>query len=434
MATAIIPSTNSDIEISADNPFAVASTQKSGVMESVMNTAELGRIQAKMFLAKQFPRDQARAYERIKVACGRPELASNAIYEYSRGGTKISGPSIRLAEEIVRCWTNIDCGFEILEQTTTYSDVRVYAIDYENNIGKDMKIRVYHFRDTKQSRTLLKTDRDIYEQVANMASRRIRNCILYLIPADVTEMAVQTCEQTMLARCDMSPENIRKLVQAFETYGVTQAQIEAKIQRKIDAISPGQVVQFKKIYTSLKDGMSNPSDWFDMSLTSPDNDVESAPKNKQAEELKARLRKETVPPPALPAEPAQPKVSQAKEVVEVVEDKQQPQKETQPKSQAESQFYTTSMQTIATTKIPARLQGMIANIESARTSGTISDQQATELLQAIDDRLESILKGVIDGKEAINKGETRPWQRIEQRDAEEPSEWQWRSCTKQSEL
>ncbi|MBQ7110481.1 MAG: hypothetical protein IJO06_04585 [Thermoguttaceae bacterium] len=38
------------------------------------------------------------------TACQRPGLASVAVYVYPRGGSKISGPSIRLAEEIARNW------------------------------------------------------------------------------------------------------------------------------------------------------------------------------------------------------------------------------------------------------------------------------------------------------------------------------------------
>ena len=39
-------------------------------------------------------------------------------------------------------------------------------------------------------------DRDIYELEANMSARRIRACILQMIPGDVTDAAVAACRKT----------------------------------------------------------------------------------------------------------------------------------------------------------------------------------------------------------------------------------------------
>ena len=67
----------------------------------------------------------------------------------------------------------------------------------------------------------------------------------------------------MSAGADVTPDGIKKLVEAFTELGITAPQIEARIQRRLDAIRPAQVVMLRKIYTSLKDGMSEAADWFD---------------------------------------------------------------------------------------------------------------------------------------------------------------------------
>ena len=51
-----------------------------------------------MVIAKKFPRDEVESYNRILRSCQRKSLAESAMYEYPRGGTKVTGPSIRLAE------------------------------------------------------------------------------------------------------------------------------------------------------------------------------------------------------------------------------------------------------------------------------------------------------------------------------------------------
>jgi len=53
------------------------------------------------------------------------------------------------------------------------------------------------------------------------------------------------------------------MLDAFKPYGVSKEQIEKRIQCRMDAIRPAQVVQLKKIWASLRDGMSQGSDWFD---------------------------------------------------------------------------------------------------------------------------------------------------------------------------
>ena len=57
---------------------------------------------------------------------------------------------------------------------------------------------------------------------------------------------------------------MQKMVAAFEPFGVTREQIEKRIQRRLDAIQPAQVVSLKRIYASLRDDMSTPADWFDV--------------------------------------------------------------------------------------------------------------------------------------------------------------------------
>ena len=45
-------------------------------------------------------------------------------------------------------------------------------------------------------------------------------------------------------------------------FGVTTEQIQAYLGRRVDAMLPAQYVQMRKVYASLRDGMSKPSDWF----------------------------------------------------------------------------------------------------------------------------------------------------------------------------
>ena len=229
------------------NPFGNSLSTRQDVGTAQVVSHEVAEMQAQIYLAKQFPRDQIQSTDKILIACQRPSLAACAVYSYARGGTAISGPSIRLAEEIARNWGNIECGWNEMERDNDTSKVRAFAWDKESNVLKTMTFVVPHYRSTKNGSYRLKDERDIYELLANQAARRMRNCILALIPGDVVEAAVEQCQKTMVTSCEITPETIKKLVDAFTTFGVTKRQIEKRIQRNIESITPAQFVRMREI-------------------------------------------------------------------------------------------------------------------------------------------------------------------------------------------
>lgn len=224
---------------------------------------EIAEVQAAMAIAKRFPRDPREAMDRILNACTRPTLAEKALYSYSRGGTDITGPSIRLAEAMAQAWGNLQFGIRELNQEAGVSTVEAFAWDIETNTRQTKVFQVSHIRNTKKGSYALTDSRDIYENVANNGARRLRACILGIIPGDVVEAAQAQCEETLHANADTSPEGLKKVLAAFEAFGVTKEQIEKRIQSRLEAIRPAQVVHLKKVYISLRDGMSTPEDWFE---------------------------------------------------------------------------------------------------------------------------------------------------------------------------
>lgn len=241
----------------------VATRPQSQALVEVENQRAMAEVQGAIVLAKKFPRNQIEALDRILVACQRPGLAEQALYTYSRGGTEITGPSIRLAEAVAQNWGNVQFGIKELEQRNGESTVEAFCWDMETNVRQVKTFQVKHERYTKKGSYRLEDPRDIYELAANQGARRLRACILGIIPGDVIEGAVAQCESTLKAKADTSPEALKKLVDTFSNYGITKEQIEKRIQRRIDTITAAQLIQLRKIYNSLKDGMSGPADWFE---------------------------------------------------------------------------------------------------------------------------------------------------------------------------
>jgi len=254
---------------------------------SIANTQRaIAEVQAAITIAKQFPRDESEAREKILIASARPSLAERAIYTYKKGETEVTGLTIRMAEEIARSWGNIDYGWACIEQRLDESTVETFARDLETNNRRSIKFQVSHRRFTKKGNYLMTDPRDIYETQANQAARRMRACVLGLIPGDILDDARDQCDKTMHDTVEITPETIKALVAAFSALKVTQKQLEKRIQRKIESIQPAQVVQLRKIYNSIKDGMSDRSSWFDDEATAA---APSAPAAKGMAGLKGKL-------------------------------------------------------------------------------------------------------------------------------------------------
>ena len=252
----------------ASNPLATsanfAAATEDNTMGAVASAGEIARVQAQLVYAASRPRNEQRAVDRMLNSFQRQSLAEVSVYQYARGGSDITGLSIRAAEAMAMAWGNMDFGLRELEQKNGESTVEAFAWDLETNVRRSITFRVQHYRETKRGRVKLEDSRDIYEMVANQGSRRVRACILAVIPRDIQEAVIAQVENTMRASFDITPEYLKKWLAAFEKFGVTKDQIEARIQRRIDTITPAQMAGLVNIYNSLKDGIGTVADFFEV--------------------------------------------------------------------------------------------------------------------------------------------------------------------------
>lgn len=237
--------------------------QKSVTTEAMVSR-QAQEVQAAMIIAKRFPRDEYAAYNRIMTACTRKNLAESSTYEFPRGREKVSGPSIRLAEVLAQNWGNIDFGVMELEQKAGESTAMSYAWDLETNVRQTKIFTVKHERKANGAIVKLTDPRDIYELVANQGARRVRACILGIIPGDIVDKAVEKCQQTLLGDTGEPLEDRLKVVLAAfdKEYKVTKEQIEDHFGYKITAFTEMDLLKLKKIGATIRDGMAKREDYF----------------------------------------------------------------------------------------------------------------------------------------------------------------------------
>lgn len=272
------------------NKMTMQQNKGDSAVQQMAISRQAQEVQAAMVVAKRFPRDEDAALNEILTACQRIELAEEAMYEYPRGGTKVKGPSIRLAEAMARSWGNIDYGIIELEQKTGESEMMAYAWDLETNTRATRVFTVKHVRDTKRGKKKLKTARDIYEMTANMGARRVRACILEVIPRYVKDEAIRQCEVTLKAdKSQPLEKRIENMLESFEEdYGVTEEMLEEKMGCKSKAFSENDIIKLGRIYRSLEDGMADVDSFFG----SPEDDTEQSPFDKDKEKTDEELAAE----------------------------------------------------------------------------------------------------------------------------------------------
>ncbi len=239
----------------------------------------IAEAQGKLVIAKRFPRDEVSAYAKAMEACQRLKMAEKAFYAFPRGGQTVKGPTIRFAEELARCWGNIDYGIKELSQDDGKSEMQAYAWDLETNAQSVQNFTNPHQREQGKKMVTLTSQRDIYENNANMATRRLRARILAILPSWFVEDCIAECEKTLAGQNDTPlVDRVKKMVVQFARFGVTQEQIEHRLKRKIDTMNVDDFTEYIGIYNAIKQNESKVSDWFEA--------------EKEASELTAALKEE----------------------------------------------------------------------------------------------------------------------------------------------
>ena len=230
---------------SAGNVGAVAIEQERAIAEA----------QGQLVLAKRFPRDLTEANSELMQSCRIPALANVAFYSVPRGGGKVSGPSIRLAEEIARVYGNFEYGHRELSRSADKSEVEVFAWDKEKNNRSVRQITVMHTRDTRDGQVPLRDQKDIDDKIANVASKQVRGRILALMPKWMVEGAIEECKKTLAGKNDEPLEQrVRKMVDSFGKYGVKPSQIAKYIEKPIESANADDFVELLGVYNAIRDG------------------------------------------------------------------------------------------------------------------------------------------------------------------------------------
>lgn len=278
------PGTGMDLSgMKANSPVALA-----------FQSREMIECLGMMQMAKMDPRNPQEVRARLLQAAKNETLAVAAEYIYVKGGTEVTGLSIRAAEALAKAYKHIDFGMREISVTDKETVCQAYCWDMENNTRESEFFIVPHSRSkgvwdrgVRVGTEVQKiTDqRELDEITRSRGSRIKRACILGVIPIDVQEEFAEACEKTLAAKIDKMIEvrsddegGIKKVIEdmliALETkYHVTRQMVADRFQKKHNGdrdiatrllynLDNRQIIMLYRIVTGLRDGIATPADYF----------------------------------------------------------------------------------------------------------------------------------------------------------------------------
>lgn len=286
---------------------------------TIEQSRAIAQVQGALIVAQQRPRDTMAAGARMREACQNHRLAERAFFKFPRGGQNVTGASIHLATELARCWGNLDYGITELrrDEQRRESEMMAYAWDLETNLRSTNSFIVPHKRDTQRGAVDLVDMRDVYENNANNAARRLRECIFRALPRSFTEEAQELCRSTLEHGGGEPIEQQReKLVQAYGALGIAPRRLAKRIGKAVDRFTAFDLGELRIAYRSIRTGEADAGELF------PDDvGAEVAAELKAAAAPPAAVEPVVAPPPAQPQDTDPLKIAKlsAKDAIGVIE-------------------------------------------------------------------------------------------------------------------
>ena len=281
-------------------PSNAGAPSRVGQATAIEQSRAVAEVQGAIIVAQKVPRNVAVATTAMRESCDQKFLAEKAFYAYKRAGAAVTGLSVYLARELARCWGNVQYGVDELRRDDEFgqSEMLAWAWDVQTNTRVSMKFIVPHTRDRKDGPVKLTDSRDIYEGNANAGARRVRECIVNILPPWFVDEAKERCQKTLRDGGGVPlQKRVVDIIGRFAELGVSQQQLEMKQGRGSNAWTDLDVAQLTVIGRSLANGEIERDDAFepDVPKAADFADPETVPAQKSAAET---------PTPPAPEQPA----------------------------------------------------------------------------------------------------------------------------------
>lgn len=284
--------------------FGTITAERSAELASVaVASSAKAEVEAAYIMAMRNPRNEDDARAKILRACESPLFAQKARYRKPVGETAVIGPSIRFAEEMLRCWKNV-----LTQQTAIYDDsmkriIRITTRDLEANTAysKEISLEKTVERASDRGRETLGTRMNTQNKIvyivratedeltikeSALASKVIRNNGLRLIPQHIIDEAMAVVEKMIKDRISKDPDAERRaILDGFSRRGIMPSDVERFVGCPSKQFTPDNLVTLRDMLTSIEDGHAVWSEYLDGTVTQTTEEI----KEKSQPETKGKV-------------------------------------------------------------------------------------------------------------------------------------------------
>jgi len=236
--------------------------------ETQLATAKM-ELDSQVATAKQYPRDITQFVNNVEaVIVNNPELAAQCNYSLTKGGSIITGPSIRLAEVIMSSWGNLRTGAKVLGHDGKFVSVHAFAHDLESNNRIDVEVK------RRITNKHGKTYNDDMIQVTAQAgiSIGIRNALFKVIPTAFVNNFSEIAQKAAVGKKEQFADRIAKAFNHFMVnFGISEDRIMQKLgvtdKRKLNSEHLSLLLN---LATGIRDGQTTIENEFPNPIKQPE--------------------------------------------------------------------------------------------------------------------------------------------------------------------
>jgi hypothetical protein len=228
----------------------------------LMDKQSRGEIDVQVATARRFPRSvKAFVDSAVELATYNDEVAEAMFYSLPRGGKKIEGPSIRLAEILASCWGHMRCEAKVVDNDGRWVTAKGVAWDMERGLLVAKEVRKRITRTVKNEDGTTREEpfsEDVANNLANAAaSIALRNAILSVVPSAYAQMVMTAAKKTAMGQNKSLTERRQLALGWFAKAGASQAQVYTYLGVKgIEDLTIEHLEQLTGLRTAIMEGQT----------------------------------------------------------------------------------------------------------------------------------------------------------------------------------
>jgi hypothetical protein len=239
---------------------------------AVEQARAVAEVAAAVRVARDFPRNEDQARERMVRACSTQALADRAFYSLPRAGGRVEGMTVHIAREIAACWGNVDYGIREMrrDDAAGVSEMQAWAWDQETNVRSSRSFVVPHAimsgKGADKRRKPLTDLGDIANNNNSVAARAVRETIFTILPiwyvTEAENIANAVLRGEHPSQQQKPADAAEQVINGFADFGVTLAMLEGYVALPRDEWTPQTIGALRVLGGEINRGEKKVEDEF----------------------------------------------------------------------------------------------------------------------------------------------------------------------------